>query len=284
MTPVPIQPQNVALAAKLRELADLLTAQGADGFRFAAYRRAADVVEALDSPVSETFAAKGRQGLVTLPGIGTGIASALAEMATTGHWSQLERLRGTLEPERLFRTIPGIGPELARAIFDALNIDTLESLEIAAHDGGLERVKGIGPRRAQMIRAALSERLGGAHLRSLRAAQERPPVSMLLDIDHEYREKAQSGTLPRVAPRRFNPTADSWLPILHARRGPWAFTALYSNTARAHRLGRERDWVVIYHHNDDLAEGQCTVVTESPRRLVWAPSGARQGDGVRQPT
>jgi len=34
-------------------------------------------------------------------------------MVTTGHWSQLERLRGDLAPEALFRTIPGIGRKLA---------------------------------------------------------------------------------------------------------------------------------------------------------------------------
>jgi hypothetical protein len=30
------------------------------------------------------------------------------------------------------------------------------------------------------------------------------------------------------------------------RRGAWHFTALFSNTARAHELRRTRDWVVLY--------------------------------------
>jgi hypothetical protein len=39
-------------------------------------------------------------------------------------------------------------------------------------------------------------------------------------------------------------------------------TALFSNTARAHALGRTHDWVVLfYERNGD--EGQCTVVTET---------------------
>jgi hypothetical protein len=29
----------------------------------------------------------------------------------------------------------------------------------------------------------------------------------------------------------------AWLPVLHSVRGTWHFTALYSNTARAHQLG-----------------------------------------------
>jgi hypothetical protein len=36
-----------------------------------------------------------------------------------------------------------------------------------------------------------------------------------------------------------------------------------SNTARAHQLGRVRDWVVLYFHDDDHVERQRTVVTES---------------------
>jgi putative hydrolase len=84
---------------------------------------------------------------------------------------------------------------------------------------------------------------------------------LLLDVDREYREKADR--LPRIAPRRFNPTGERWLPVLHTERGDWHFTALYSNTALAHRLGRTRDWVVVYFHADHEPEGQRTVVTET---------------------
>ena len=49
--------------------------------------------------------------------------------------------------------------------------------------------------------------------------------------------------------------------MLHSERDGWSFTALYSNTARAHELGRTRDWVVIYFEHDGH-EDQCTVVTE----------------------
>jgi hypothetical protein len=50
--------------------------------------------------------------------------------------------------------------------------------------------------------------------------------------------------------------------VLHAERDGWSFTALFSNTARAHELGKTQDWVVIFYSRDG-DEGQCTVVTES---------------------
>ena len=254
---------NATFGARLREYADLLEQQDADGFRVVAYRRAAETLDTLDRPAIEIFDAEGRAGLDALPAIGSSIAAALSEMLTTGRWSQLERLRGALEPERLFRTIPGVGPELAARLHEALEAETLEALEVAAHDGRLEKVPGVGRRRAQLIRAVLAERLGRRRLRRVTVPQARPPIDLILAIDRVYREKAAAGALRRIAPRRFNPAGEAWLPVLHERRGGWDFTALFSNTSLAHQLGRTDDWVVIYHHSDTVPEGQCTVVTET---------------------
>jgi hypothetical protein len=88
-----------------------------------------------------------------------------------------------------------------------------------------------------------------------------PLVGELLDVDREYRTSAKEGRLPRIAPRRFNPEHLAWLPVLHTTRGLRHYTALFSNTAQAHRLGRTSDWVVIYG-DGDREDHQATVVTE----------------------
>jgi putative hydrolase len=72
----------------------------------------------------------------------------------------------------------------------------------------------------------------------------------------------------RVAPRRFNLSGEAWLPVLHAVRGAWHFTALFSNAAQAHQLGRTRDWVMLYFYDDEHAEGQHTVVAEKHGALT----------------
>lgn len=264
-------PNNRLVASHLREAAELLDLQGASPFRVEAYRRGAATVDALDRPVGELLEAGGLDALQALPHIGAGIAAAVRDMVETGRWSLLERLRGASEPEQRFRTLPGVGPKLAHRLQEELHVETLEALEIAAHDGRLEQVSGIGPRRAAGIRASLADRLG----RRLRPVDREtaPSVPVLLDIDREYREKAAAGKLRTIAPRRFNPTGEAWLPILHTDRKDRHFTALFSNTARAHRLGRTGDWVVIYYYDHDHREGQATVVTEhrgplSGRRVV----------------
>jgi hypothetical protein len=259
---------NRRLATKLLELADLLQQQQADGFRVAAYHRAADVLNGLAVPADRLLAEGGRQALEALPAIGRGIAAAIAEMILTGRWSQLDRLRGNLDPEALFQTLPGIGPRLASRICSELHLENLAALEVAAYDGRLDQLAGFGPRRLQMVRSVLAERLGRSRLRSLHPPRERPDVSILLDVDAEYRRRSEAGQLTTIAPRRFNPEGAAWLPILHTSRGPWQFTVLYSNTRQAHELDRVRDWVVIYFQTDDLPEGQCTVVTEWRGKLA----------------
>lgn len=257
-------PDNVQVAEWLRQAAELLQAQGANPFRVGAYRKAADTVDRFNGSLRALFAMKGRDGLDALPGIGVGIASAIAEMLETGRWVQLERLRGTLDPTTLFQTVPGIGPELAQRIHDALGVETLEGLEVACHEGRLGEVAGVGPRRVAAIRASLAEILDRSRLRrrSLVPAATEPSVDVLLDVDREYLDKARAGVLPTIAPSRFNAEQKAWLPVLHAKRDDWHFTALFSNTAKAHELKRTRDWVVLYFHDDDHAERQRTVVTE----------------------
>lgn len=258
---------NELIADRLREAADLLEQQQANPFRVRAYREAADTVEAMDEDVAALTSSRGAQGLMALPAIGPAIAAAIEEILRTGRWSQLERLRGTLDPERLFQAVPGVGPSLARRIHDSLHVDTLEALEIAAHDGRLATVAGIGPRRAAVIRSGLAGMLGRRRPR-LDHAGEEPSVDILLAVDGAYRDAAADGSLPTIAPRRFNPSGEAWLPVLHTERGPWHFTVMFSNTARAHELGRTRDWVVIYFHTDRHGEGQRTVVTETRGTLI----------------
>ena len=73
-----------------------------------ALARPAKSIEAKTPPFAEGIA-----GLDRIPRVGKGIASAIAEILVTGRWSQLDRLRGSSDPEALLQAVPGIGPELA---------------------------------------------------------------------------------------------------------------------------------------------------------------------------
>jgi DNA polymerase/3'-5' exonuclease PolX len=150
MKRVPLSNEEIADA--LDRIADLLQAQDANRYRVNAYRRAARVVAGLTAPVSEKVVSGGEKELMRLPDIGKSIAGVIREYVCTGRIQLLERLEGQISPEDLFTTIPGIGESLARRIHSDLDIGSLEELELAAHDGRLEKVAGIGIRRTQAIR------------------------------------------------------------------------------------------------------------------------------------
>ena len=253
-------PLNEDIATRFEEVARLLIIQRASPFRVRAYERAAEALRRLRKPVSEILEQQGLEGLLALPGIGETIARAIRDTITYGRLPMLERLRGESDPTELLASVPGVGPALAERFHHDLGIETLEDLEAAAHDGRLELVEGIGDKRLTGIRDSLAHRL--ARVRPPAASQddEIPPLQEILDVDREYRREAAERQLPQIAPRRFNPTHEAWLPILHTQRGSRHYTALFSNTALAHRLGRTNDWVVIYWDHGGT-ERQCTVVT-----------------------
>lgn len=261
--------KNQEIVTRLREIADLLEQQKANPFRVNAYRRAAITVEKMDHPITEVINRNGYTGLIDLPGIGEGIARSIAEFVATGHMSRLESLRAGNDPIAIFQKIPGVGVKLSHRIVEILHIDTLEALEVAAHNGRLIKVPGFSENKVNMVKAWLAQVLGrGRQIEKDTTGVVEPPVMLLLYIDRQYRDKAGLKELPKIAPKRFNPSGKKWLPIMHKTKDEWHFTALFSNTARAHQLGHTRDWVIIYFYDKKHHEGQHTVVTETKGPLI----------------
>jgi len=250
---------NDQIARRLDEVASLLNEQDASPFRVQAYRRAAATVRHLPAPVSELFEHQGIDGLRKLPGIGDHLATAIRILLVTGRLPILERLRGEADPIELLMSVPGIGEVQAARLHHDLGIDTLEELEAAANDGRLEEVAGLGPKTVAGIIDSLATRLGRVYERSS-AAPDEVLVSELLSVDREYRELAEAGKLRRITPRRFNPAREPWLPVLHTFRGAHHYTAMFSNTARAHKLKKTHDWVILYHDTTG-GDRQYTVIT-----------------------
>lgn len=270
--------ENDALARRLDEVAALLEEQRANPYRVRAYRHAAATLRELREPAAAIYRERGLGGLEALPGVGESIARSLRALLTTGRLPMLERLRGASDPEELLMSVPGIGRKTAERLHEALGIDSLEALELAAHDGRLAALPGIGSKRLEGIRDLLAARLGRLRAAPARPSASEPDVAELLDVDREYRRRAAVGDLHRIAPKRMNPDNQAWLPVMHAERGARHYTALFSNTPRAHRLGRTGDWVVLYCDGGD-GERQYTVVTAGHgplegRRVVRGREGA----------
>ena len=253
--------ENQQIAGSLEEVSRILAEQGANRFRVQAYVHAADALRGMEEPVSAVLSREGLEGLEKIPGVGDTIAHVIRDIVLHGRSGMLDRLRGESDPIAQLASVPGIGKNTAWKLHEELGIETLQELEAAAHDGRLAKLAGIGPKRLAGIRDTLALRLG--RLRkppSYNRPPNEPTIAELLDVDREYREEAKAGKIKLIAPKRFNPKGEAWLPVLHTTREARHYTALFSNTARAHELGKTGDWVVLFY-NGDQTERQCTVIT-----------------------
>jgi Helix-hairpin-helix domain len=259
--------ENSSIANQLLQIADLLADQHANEFRVRAYRAAAETIAQFPKPIRDVMERDGLDGLVALPTIGQSIASLIESSLRIGRIPLLDRLRGQSKAEHFFATLPGIGPQLSHRIHEHLHVETLAELRRAASDGRLQKVPGLGKKRVEAIKACLAHR-SADHTMIVHAVDESDaiPVDELLDIDREYRMRVGSGTLAKVNPSQHNPAHESWLPIMHAERDGRHYTAMYSNTAKAHQLHATHDWVVIFRDDADH-HGRWTVITSQFGKL-----------------
>lgn len=254
-------PTNAEIASKLNAIADILDGQGANPYRVKAYRSAAARIQDWNEPMAELLAREGRAGIQRLPNIGKTLAAAVEQLLQTGRSMLLDQIQGTVRPERILTTVAGIGPKTAWRIREALGIESLADLEAAAYDGRLASLPGLGQKKLRTIQESLAGRLRPrlkVPVSKCPKGAALPSVADLLEIDEEYRRKATSGQLPTTVPRRFNRLHQASLPLLHTQRTERRYTAMYSNSARAHEFAADHDWVVIIGPNH---AGPWTVIT-----------------------
>ena len=260
---------NDSLGEHLEAIADALEAARADVFRVRAFRAAAHTLRETPVPVRGME----RTELEELAGVGPRIASVLLDHIESRSGGMLERLHSEVGVEDHLMLIDGVGPALAVRLQEQLGVDSLQALHRRASE--LETVDGVGAKSAARMRASLEELL--ARRRQSPRAHRRPPVKLLLEIDARYRRLAAADELPRIAPRRNNPSGHAWLPVWRGEVDGWSARALFSNTDSAHAQGRTDDWVVIYLEREGV-EDRATIVTETRgvlegRRVVRGREG-----------
>lgn len=221
---------NEAVARCFDEIAERLASRRSTDFRITTYRRGSTILRDLLCPVDRIYDDSGREGLEEIPHLGRSLALSIETFLQTGLMPTLEVLRGNGLPQRLMRSSSISGNNRKPKASAGFNLDRTTTIPVPSKDSS------------------------------------QPSIGELLSIDAEYREKASAGELVRVAPRQFNPTGAEWLPILHTQRNDWHYTAAFSNTAHAHRIGKTDDWVIIHRDAREKA-GSWTVITSKYGRL-----------------
>ena len=137
------------VAQIFNEIATLLELKGENPFKSRAYVNAARLLEGLSEPLDKLIA-DGR--LAEMKGIGDAIYKKIEELVTTGKLAYYEELKASTPPGLLeMLTVPGLGPKKVKALFEKLNIQTLDELEKACHEGKVAGLDGFGEKTQQKI-------------------------------------------------------------------------------------------------------------------------------------
>ena len=146
---------NLAIAGILQEIGDLLEIKTANPFKIRAYRNAAETLGAVAERVSELSTAE----LLAIPGIGKDLAARIREIVETGSCAYHRELLSEF-PASLLELVQlqGLGPKTVALLYKELDIHTLDALEVAAQNGRLRDLKGLGAKKEQLVLRAISER------------------------------------------------------------------------------------------------------------------------------
>ena len=141
--------KNLEVAELLRHIAELLEIKGELVFKIRAYEKAALVIENLGGDIEYIW----KQGkLEEIPGVGEGLAKKISKYLETGKLDYYEELKKQVPVDigGLGR-VQGLGPKTILKLYKKLNVKNINDLEIAAKQGKIKEIGGLGPTVEQNI-------------------------------------------------------------------------------------------------------------------------------------
>ena len=175
--------KNREIARIFSEIADIMEIKEGNVFKIRAYRRAALNLEG----VSRDLALLSRKELLEIPGVGADLAGRIEEYLQSGTMALYEQLKQEI-PAGVFAllAIPDLGPKTAKAIYEALQIASIEELEQAALEHRLIGIKGIKQKTEENILRGIA---------AVKRGRERQPLGRMLPAAQELvdalKERAQ---------------------------------------------------------------------------------------------
>lgn len=146
---MPERVDNKRVSTVLQEVALLLELKGENPFKVRAYSNVARSIEILEEDLRRVIQ-EGR--LKELKGVGNALAKNITELVSSGKLQLHEELKTSIPPGHLeMFKIPGLGPKKIKALYDALDIQTIGELEYACLENRLVELEGFGQKTQQKI-------------------------------------------------------------------------------------------------------------------------------------
>ncbi|MCZ6766878.1 MAG: DNA polymerase/3'-5' exonuclease PolX [bacterium] len=142
---VPIRKSPITkseVVVTLENMGRILEIVGANPFKIRALFNAAHELEAISGNL-EQMVETGE--LLDVQGIGKSIFGYIKEMIQRGTFEEYERLKEDVPPGLLqVMRIPGMGPKKVKAVYEELNVKSVDDLEKVAKAGRIAELEGFG--------------------------------------------------------------------------------------------------------------------------------------------
>ena len=137
------------IAGVLEQIATLLELKGENPFKVRAYTNAARAIETFGGNVANF---QDEEAVGKIPGIGKSIALKIKELVSTGSLKYFEELSREFPPGILeLFSLPGLGAKKIKALYDKLQISSIEQLQKACEGGRIAELPGFGETTQQKL-------------------------------------------------------------------------------------------------------------------------------------
>ena len=150
-------------------------------FKIRAYRKAALNLDSLTRDLAELS----HKELLEIPGVGADLAAKIEEYLQTGGMALHDQLKQEI-PAGVFTllAVPDLGPKTAKAIYDSLQLTSLEELEQAAKEHRLLGIRGIKQKTEENILKGIA---------AVKRGRERRPLGHMLPAAMDLVEALRAG-------------------------------------------------------------------------------------------
>ncbi len=165
------------LAETLEQIALLLELKGENPFKIRAYKNGAETVLQFFGDI----VGKARDNdLKGIKGIGEALQQKLHELASTGELKYYQDLKAEF-PSGLFELfdLQGLGPKKIKAVYEKLDVDSVEALKKVCESGALAELPGFGKKSVEKILESIAFRQLNAD--RFRLGDVVGPVEMILE-------------------------------------------------------------------------------------------------------
>jgi DNA polymerase (family 10) len=133
---------NAEVAQVFEDIADLLEIKGEKVFKVIAYRRGAEAIRNQGRDINAIWE---EGALEDIPGVGKAIAQKTDELLSTGKLEYYENLKAEIPIGLLdMLKVGDVGPKKAARFWTELGITSVKELELAAKNGELQEMSGMG--------------------------------------------------------------------------------------------------------------------------------------------